>query len=129
MINDQVRTLRTNARMAGEQFEFRVYTLLLGEFERVDKQVSDEQALNIIRKMVKDNNATMECSPSDALAMENNILQQFLPQEMSQDEITDIAVRFYESDFSIGQFMKELKTSDKEVDMKLARQIWLDVIG
>ena len=95
MIKEKVQKLRS------DNPEYR--TLLgtvLGEFDRISKNPTEEQCVSVIKKMVESNILTGQLD-------ENKILEQFLPQQLQEEEIYTI---FETENFnSIAECMKFFK--------------------
>ena len=74
--------------------------VLLGEFDRVSKNPSDEECTRIIKKLIESNVLCGEFK-------ENEILERFVPQQLCEDTIWDL---IDENDFAtIGECMKYFK--------------------
>lgn len=68
---------------------------IIGECEQISKNPSHNEILAIIHKMHKDNNHTLGLLTEDApqfeyLKEENNFLSRFLPQPLTENELTAI---------------------------------------
>lgn len=73
---------------------------ILGEFDRVSKNPSDEQCLQLIKKMIESNVLTGQLN-------ENILLSQFIPVQLTTSEITKIITDINFK--SIGECMKFFK--------------------
>ena len=74
-----------------------IYNLLgtiIGECEQISKDPSHNEILKVIQKMFKDNSETIKvCNREDmksTLDRENGFFSRFLPQPLSEDELTAI---------------------------------------
>ena len=67
-----------------------ILTLLIGECERIGKDIPEIEILNIIKKIIKNNNQTLSFKQDDSLTKENLYLSEFLPIMMSSEEIESI---------------------------------------
>ena len=56
---------------------------ILGEFDRVSKDPTDEQCIQVIKKMMESNKLTGNLD-------ENEILETFLPKQLTESEIKEI---------------------------------------
>lgn len=56
---------------------------VIGELDRISKTPSDEQVIQVIKKMIESNELTNSTE-------ENEVLIQFIPKQLSQDEIISI---------------------------------------
>lgn len=91
-----VEKLRVDAKQAlrdGDEVKKNILRLAIGEIEtlqgRTGKDLTDEQCEKILRKLVADNEETLEVRPNPQLVLENEILQSFLPQQLTIDEIRE----------------------------------------
>lgn len=102
-IAEAVRQQLVAAIKGDKDTEKAVLRVLLGEIQTAEARqgsLSDEQAANIVRKIIKNNNETLEVlrkNPSEQnnesasrLETENRILEQFLPQTLSPEEISQL---------------------------------------
>lgn len=107
---------------------YKIYTVVLGEFERVSKSIDDKGAQKILTKMVKDLKDTQDKSGQDN-SVEIGILKEFLPEEMSVAKINELA----HGCESKQEFMQSLnqyaRTNGLSVDNKAAMQIFLNKKG
>ena len=91
--------------------------VVLGEFERISKDITDQEAINVIKKMHK-----------NAVEMDNDyeqkVLDQWMPKQISEEGLTRlianiIADNEYTEMSDLGKIMQELK-NHSGVDMKFA---------
>ena len=133
MLTDQLRTRMKEAMKAKKTVEKDVLRTALGEIQiaeaREGKTLSDQEGQRILKKLIKSNSETLEVSSDPAvkakLSEENQVLESFLPQTLSVDQIvaalgdTAEALRTAKSDGqATGIAMKALKASGAEVDGK-----------
>lgn len=110
------------------------YTTLLGEFERVDKEIQDQRAAGIINSMI-DNANTMIADLEnrgdnqrkiEIIKIEVETLTELLPKSLSVDDL----LRVKSVSKHIGEYMKSVKqeaiAQGKIADNNLARKVWLD---
>lgn len=71
--------------------EYNIMTLLVGELQTASKrdgsEITDEKVVAAARKLIKSNNETHKLKPDIKLIRENEYLQQFLPQQISEEKI------------------------------------------
>jgi len=66
-----------------------ILRVVLGEIDVLKGRgtvVEDEQVVKIIRKVILSNEETMKVKPSETLQTENQILSEFLPQLLTQEQ-------------------------------------------
>ncbi|HEX2669979.1 MAG TPA: GatB/YqeY domain-containing protein [Polyangiaceae bacterium] len=95
MLIDQIKARMFQAIKAGAHVEKEILRVAVGEITtdaaRAGRQGNDEEALAILRKLLKSNEETL-ASTTDAekravLSQENEILATYLPKSLSIDEI------------------------------------------
>lgn len=104
-----------------------ILRVLIGEFNRVDKIVSDEKATSIIKKMVE--NAKLLGNTNEV-----SILEYYLPKQLSESQLTQIVVNLVnEYSYTIkemGKVMSYLKENfSGQYDGKLASEIIKKVLA
>lgn len=96
--------------------------VVIGEFNRVDKVLSDEKATSILKKMVEN---AKEVGNENEVA----ILQNYLPKQLSKDQLMGVISSIiedygYTSMKDMGKIMASLKeTHAGQYDGKLASEI------
>jgi len=99
-----------------------ILRVVIGEFNRVGKEVSDQEATAIIKKMVGNANEMNNTSEAD-------FLSEYLPKELSEVELKDVIdlicdYNGYETMKDMGAIMGKLKASHpNQYDGKLASTI------
>lgn len=100
-----------------------------GEFGRVDKDLSDDQAIPVLRKMVE--NAKELGNQGEVL-----ILEKYLPEMLDENLITllineIIQQNGYSGMQDMGNVMKEVKSlpTASQIDGRLASQITKDLLS
>lgn len=77
-----------------DQIIYNLLGTIIGECEQLSKNPSHNELLKVIQKMFKDNSETIKvCNRADMQAVldrENGFLARFLPQPMSEMELTAI---------------------------------------
>ena len=95
MLVDQIKARMFQAIKAGQHIEKEILRVAVGEITteaaRPGRQGSDEEALAILRKLVKSNEETLASTTDEekrtTLLKENEILAGFLPKSMTPEEI------------------------------------------
>jgi len=100
--------------------------VVMGEFTRVGKELTDEQALKVIKKM-----------HGNAIELGNeyevSVLDQWVPKNLSEEDLTKlianiIADNEYTEMSDLGKIMQELK-KHSGVDMKFASKYAKELIA
>jgi uncharacterized protein YqeY len=95
MLIDQIKARMFQAIKAGAQVEKEILRVAVGEITteaaRPGRQGNDEEALAILRKLLKSNEETLGSTTDEqkraVLTQENEILATYLPKSLSVDEI------------------------------------------
>jgi len=110
---EQIKAEQIAARKAGTA-DASLLTTLLGEAAMVGKnagrETTDQEAVAVVKKFVKNIDETIAALTSrnqDAIAffVERRVLEQFLPVQMTEQAILDVAKQFS----SMPEFMKFMK--------------------
>ena len=109
-----------------------VITTLLGELEQEAKRdgrdVADEHVVKVCKKLIKSNNETMAARPSDVLVKENTFLEDYLPKQLSEDQLHKLISESGAT--NIGQAMGYLNQNYKDqFDGKLASKLAREVLS
>jgi hypothetical protein len=96
MLIDQIKARMFQAIKAGSHLEKEILRVAVGEITteaaRPGRQGSDEEALAILRKLVKSNEETLASTTDEekrgALLKENEVLAGFLPRSLTPEEIS-----------------------------------------
>lgn len=139
MLATQIKNDSFDARRARDTFKSGVLITLLGEVQRIGKdagnrETTDDEAAKVIRKFIKGIDQTLALTDknSDVLNKERVILDAYLPDVMSEEDLTNAIVIIIndlrnEKDRTkpvvIGHVMKELKFSYENYDGKMASDI------
>lgn len=109
MLIEQIKAQQVVSRKNRDSFRIGVLTTLLGEAEKIGKdagnrQTTDEECIRTIKKFVKNINETLKITDkkSDVLNKELDVLSEFLPDEMSENDIAA----------SIAQIISEMQNDD-----------------
>jgi uncharacterized protein YqeY len=144
MIEETIRQNITKAMKDKNDLAKNVLRVVLGQIQNdsSSKQLSENDKLTIIRKLIKSNNITLsemekETNWTDTwktraieLKTENSILTDLLPKSMNESELIEF-IKKNSIDLSliknigqgIGMIMKELKKADLQVDSEVVRNV------
>lgn len=133
MFKDEINTRIKVALKSGNTLEKEILRVALGEIQtiehRVSKTLPDDEAMAIVRKLIKSNEETLEhtadAEKKKQLVDEVAILTSLLPKSLSVDEIVALlapvsdAIRAAGNDGqATGVAMKSLKASGASVNGK-----------
>ena len=117
-------------------FSVPVLTTLIGEADAVGKnngnrEVTDVEVVAMIKKFVKNLDEVIKVSTEGSSAhgaalAEKGVLETFLPEQISEDELKDIITAIVEASEkpNVGQVMKELKLKyDGQYDGAVASKL------
>ena len=120
-----IRSTRLQALKNREALKLSTLSVLLGDIENKftgGEIIHDEAVIAIIKKFISNNNetikqleekyATAELDSISKLNKENEVLTEFLPKQLTQDEIRAILVLYINENptTNIGELMKFMKT-------------------
>lgn len=131
-----IKEKQLNARKSGATVEARLLTTLLGEASAVGKndgnrESTDAEVVAVVKKFIKNIKETIAAQaaagmPADAyLAEELSILEEFLPKQLSELELSAISDNFK----TMPEFMKFLKDNhagcyDGKMASMIAKQVY-----
>ncbi|MGC4091605.1 MAG: GatB/YqeY domain-containing protein [Polyangiaceae bacterium] len=133
MLLDDLKARMFKAMKAGDTLEKEILRVAIGEITtdaaREGRKGNDEEAQALIRKLVKANEETLvnleAGEKRDTLLRENQILSEFLPKSLSEDEIIAALAGVAEQVRAAGNdgqatgvAMKQLKASGALADGK-----------
>ena len=138
----EIRTKMTDALKAGDKDTKNVYSAILNALTNKAKELlvaelSPEQEIEVIQKLVKQNKESIDTCPADrtemlaALNFERNILLLYMPKQMDEAEI-EAVIRGVLNDLGIetptgkdkGRIMKNLMPLVKgKADGKLVNEV------
>ena len=74
-------------------------------------ETTDSEVIQVIRKFIKNNNEAFRLSNNPKFMVENEILEAYLPVQLTQVELEDIIKQFLDSstDKSIGACIRYMK--------------------
>lgn len=125
-IVERIKADQISARKESEKFKATLLTTLIGEIERLPlKQPSEQEVSKVVQKMVKSIKETQDVSPSDDNLLEIDILSEYLPKLLTEEQITSIIT---DNELTtIPETMKFFKTYCVQhqcmADMAMVRQI------
>ena len=110
-LKEKILAERNTAMRNGESDKKTLLSTLVGELDRVSKEPTDEQVLKTIKKII---DANVMIGTESALS-ENKILEVYLPQLMSVDELTLLIEKIIKDNSfagmkDMGKVMKVLST-------------------
>lgn len=141
MLINQIQKAQVTARKNKEQSRASFLTTLLSEARRVGfddgkRESTDEEVLKVIKSFVKNVKFNIEkAGSSDQTNMELSILESFMPQQMSEDELRSIITGYVSSMGEVsmkqmGSIMGKLKGEhDGKYDGQMASKIVREVIS
>jgi len=130
MLQNQIKERIKQAMRSGNTFERDLLKVALGELQTEASRsgtLTDEKAHQLLRKMVKSNQETLDAGPPPEvvkkLRKENALLAELLPKSMSEDEVlaalAPIAAQVKAAGNdgqATGVAMKHLKASNAQAD-------------
>jgi uncharacterized protein YqeY len=137
MLNEEIRKQRTEALKRRDMLTKEVLNVALGEIDtiaaRAGREPTDDDCLQVLRKLVKSNEETRSASSDEAqratLARENEVLSALLPKTLGVDEVvaalapvTDAIKGANNDGQATGAAMKHLKSIAATVDGKIVAQ-------
>jgi len=94
MLIEEIKAKQVSARKCRDSFRIGILTTLLGEAEKIGKdagnrKTTNDECIRIIKKFVKNINETLKLTDknSEVLKKELKVLSEFLPDEMSENDI------------------------------------------
>lgn len=133
MINlEELQNLRKMLRKEVDGvIQYNILTLLVGELETLSKRantpISETDIINGIKKLIKSNNETIisieqQGGNKTKFVTENEFLKEFLPKELSKEELYGILTGIVFS--NVGEGMAYLNTNyANQYDRKVASEV------
>ncbi len=134
---EKVKQDRMSARKAKNESTTSVLTTLVGELEsqakRVGSEVTDEMVIQTCKKFILNNSDTLKLTiaseVNEKLVAENIALNNYLPKQLTREELETIVNQLNESNMTLGQVMKYLKEHySGQYDGKLASEVVKSII-
>lgn len=127
-ILEKLKSDQLAARKGGDKITAKLLTFLLGEIERdINKDTSNSNVIKLLTKVRSNIEKTLAVAYTDALHYELCVITTYLPEEMSEEALTDIIKTLIigNPDAKIGDLMLKLKTyvGGQAYDNKLASQV------
>ena len=124
--------------------ELSILRVALGEIQRAFQDVTDEQCIKILKKLIQGNleriaeyeKRQVDTNISEELKKEIEILNSLLPKELSEQEVKDFLNEHVESiklakseGMAIGIAMKAFKSANKNVSSVMVQNIVKNIRG
>lgn len=98
---------------------YRLLSTIIGECEQISNNPSNNEILGVIQKIYKDNQTTLSECPKDRvtliyeLNLENDFINQYLPEQLSKEELQAIIGNQISLKKKMPDIMKYLNTEYK----------------
>lgn len=126
-IVEKIKEALTTARKNKSQSHIDIYRVFLGEFDRIGKEIADDEAIKVLTKVKK---GAKECFDLDTVALCNVYLPELLSEKQIESKILYIinrdGIKTFPAAFGriMGLFNKENKgKADNNVVAKVVKQI------
>lgn len=129
----RIKTDQIQARKSKEPLKINLLTTLLAEAAKPGlddgkRESTDSEVIAVIKKFVKNINETLSVSPNEDLKAELVILQSYLPQQLTEEEIRVLLTNNHNLT-NVGEAMRFLKEHfngqyDGRVANAVAKQIF-----
>lgn len=121
--NDYLNAFKAKDKITKNLLSVVKTEIQIKEKELMISDLNDVDIVKILNKISKSIKETIEKSKeNEDLKKEFSIIENYLPKQMTEDEITLKVMELYESGFrNIGEFMKEF--SNYQVDKKIVSKI------
>ncbi len=114
---ERIRTDQIGARKAKDKFKASILTTLLSEAMRPGlddgkRESTDAEVIKVVNKFIKNMNETLKVKYSDDVHTELCIVSEYLPTQLTEGELIDIAEGFFavNDSASMGQAMAWFKS-------------------
>ena len=118
----QLKTDQLTARKQREKIKATLLTTLISECVSIGKndgnrETTDKEVIQVIKKFVKNIDETLSHCSDDDLLIECDILNSYLPSQLTEEEITQLVTTFLEQNIpnptpkDMGRVMKFLNTN------------------
>lgn len=126
MILEKMKSDLMSARRNKDRKTLSVLTTIIGEIETKSKieKVDDAKIISMIKKVISNNEDTIKLSPSntESLLFENQLLSDYLPKQLSEEELRNEILKIGSTQIQIVMKGLEEKFSG-QYDRGLAAKI------
>lgn len=112
----QIKRDQLAARKNKQRVQASVLTTLIGEASIIGKndgnrESTDAEVVAVVKKFIKGIDESLSYSASEQLLTEKTVLEQYLPVELSHEQLTELVVAYTStnSNHNMGQVMKYFK--------------------
>lgn len=132
---EQIRADQLTARKAGNKAAASLLTTLIGEatkvsaeeFKKGQTEITDGKVVAKIKSFAENAKQTLAVAPADRkddIQAEIDILEGYLPQQLSEEDLTKVIGAWKADGLNLGQIMANLKAEyEGRYDGKLASSI------
>lgn len=126
-LQEQINQHLKNAILTSNTEVKSILRVLIGEFNRIGKTVTDEQVISIVKKMI--DNAKLVGNEGEI-----EILNAYLPKQLDENQLAGIiSALIFSNNYTIkdmGKIMSELKNSyNGQYDGKLASNLIKEIFS
>lgn len=105
-IQQQIKIDLMGAMKAKDEDKKSTLRVIMGEFARADvKELSDDEVIKVMRKLIKSEKETLAQKGSDENTVFIQIIETYLPQMASEDEI----VAWVRNNIDLSQFKSKMQ--------------------
>jgi uncharacterized protein YqeY len=128
-IQEKIQDSLLTARKNKSQKHIDIYRVMLGEFDRIGKNLSDEEAIKVLTKIKK---GAKECFDLDTVALCNTFLPTLLNEQDIRSKVLHIinvqGIKTFPAAFGriMGEFNKQYKG---KADNKLVAQVVREILN
>jgi uncharacterized protein YqeY len=113
MFYNHILEMKTIARKEGwPAFKLSILSLIQGEAESIAKRkndtITDDLIISVCKKIIDNNNDTLKVVENEILKMENEFVSQFIPPQLSNEELKLFIDKEKENCKHIGEMFKKL---------------------
>ncbi len=87
---EQLKENLAKDRKAANKISVSIHTVILGECERIGKELDDEAVIKVLKKLLKDTKEAFDhFSPvtKETALLEMKVIEYYLPKQLTKDEI------------------------------------------
>lgn len=112
----EIQKGRLVARKSGNTVKINLLTTIVGEFETLSKKgkpVTEADLVSLLKKFKDNAQETYNISKDENLIKEIEIIDSYLPRQMTEDELRNVINSFVteSGEVSVGKVMSYLKTN------------------